>query len=209
MDGFTFDASVDTFNGSASQPADYTQLSTTVTFDRADFRRGTVNGQRRYRAVKQFEVSIAEDEIDEPEEDFNATLAYLNPSLPYLTGVSADTTVTIIDNDYVPVTIEWEQRQVPAGEDAGSVTLNAIATTTKDRMPEEGFSFAVTVTTADGTATQPTDYVSLSQTQSFRRDDFSATSVRGQQRYQAERSSSPWSSWKTTRTKTTRTSRQS
>ena len=166
-DGFTFDASVDTTNGSASQPADYTQLSTTATFDRADFRRGTVNGQRRYRAVKQFQVLIAEDEIDESEEDFNATVAYLNPGLPHLTGMSADTTVTIIDNDYVPVTIEWEQRQVGAGEDAGSITLNAIATTTKDRMPEEGFSFGVTVTTADGTATEPTDYVSLSQTQSF------------------------------------------
>ena len=183
--GFTFDVSVDTTNGSASQPADYTRLSTTATFDRADFRQGTVNGQRRYRAVKQFEVPIAEDEIDEPEEDFSATVAYLDPSLPYLTGMSADTTVTIIDNDYVPVTIEWEQRQVPVGEDAGSVTLNAIATTTKDRMPEAGFSFGVTVTTADGTATQPADYVSLSQTQSFRRDDFSAASVGGQQRYQA------------------------
>ena len=186
-DGFTFDVSVDTSNGSASQPADYTRLSTTATFDRADFRRGTVNGQRRYRAVKQFEVSIAEDEIDESEEDFNATVAYLNPGLPHLTGMSADTTVTIIDNDYVPVTIEWEQRQVGAGEDAGSITLNAIATTTKDRMPEEGFSFGVTVTTADGTATEPTDYVSLSRTQSFRRDDFRPKNVSGQQRYQAKK----------------------
>ena len=65
--------------------------------------------------MKQFQVLIAEDEIDEPEEDFNATVAYLNPGLPHLTGMSADTTVTIIDNDYVPVTIEWEQRQVGAG----------------------------------------------------------------------------------------------
>ena len=52
-DGFSFDASVYTSNGSAIQPGDYAQVDDTVTFSRNDFSRATVNGERRYRAVKQ------------------------------------------------------------------------------------------------------------------------------------------------------------
>ena len=49
-DGFSFDASIYTSNGSAAQPGDYTQVDESVTFNRNDFSRATVNGQRRYRA---------------------------------------------------------------------------------------------------------------------------------------------------------------
>ena len=57
-DGFSFDASIYTSNGSAAQPGDYTRVDDTVTFGRNDFSRVTVNGNRRYRAVKQIVVNI-------------------------------------------------------------------------------------------------------------------------------------------------------
>ena len=43
-DGFSFDASIHTSNGSAGQPGDYTQLNDTVAFSRNDFSRVTVSG---------------------------------------------------------------------------------------------------------------------------------------------------------------------
>ena len=64
-DGFSFDASISTSDGSAAQPGDYTQVNDTVTFSRNDFSRVTVNGERRYRAVKQVQVTIQDDTSDE------------------------------------------------------------------------------------------------------------------------------------------------
>ena len=74
-DGFSFDASISTSDGSAAQPGDYTQVDDTVTFSRNDFSRATVNGERRYRAAKQVLVTIVDDTSDEPEEDFTVTLS--------------------------------------------------------------------------------------------------------------------------------------
>ena len=78
-DGFSFDASIYTSNGSAAQPGDYAQVDDTVTFRRNDFSRVTINGQRRYRAAKQVPVPIVDDTSDEDEEDFTVTIEYANP----------------------------------------------------------------------------------------------------------------------------------
>ena len=91
-DGFSFDASISTSNGSAAQPDDYTQVDDTVTFSRNDFSRVTVNGERRYRAAKQVPVPIQDDTSDEDEEDFTATIEYANPGLPHLQGGPATMT---------------------------------------------------------------------------------------------------------------------
>ena len=98
--------------------------------------------------------------------------------------------MTIADNDFVPVVLSWEQAAVTAEEatSPGStrpVSLSAVAVTTKDKRPESGFSFDVTVATADGSATQPADYLRLSDTATFSRSDFSLTTVSGQRRYRA------------------------
>ena len=171
-DGFSFDASVSTTNGSAAQPGDYAQFDDTVTFSRNDFRRVTVNGERRYRASKQITVTIVDDTEDEPDEDFHATLVYANPILPHLQGGPASATVTITDNDHVPVTIAWDQSFVNVDEDAGTATLQARATTTSDKMPESGFTVALSATSAGGTATEGSDYRRLTENLTFRQSDF-------------------------------------
>ena len=149
-----------------------------------------MGGQFRFQATKDISVSIINDTADEPDEDFTVTLSYSNPSLPHLQGGPATTTVTITDNDHVPVVLSWEQAAVTAEEatSPGStrlVSLRAVAVTTKDKMPESGFTFDVTVATADDSATQPADYLRLSDTATFNRSDFSLATVSGQRRYRA------------------------
>ena len=185
--GFSFQATVSTSEISAEQSDDYTHVSQTVTFRQSDFRRVTVNGQPLYRAEKQVVVPIADDTLDEPDEDFKVTLSYVNPSLTHLQGGPATTEVYIIDNDHVPVTIEWEQTVVTVAEDTGSVTLQASATTTKDKAPESGFSFSVNATTTARSAEQNADYRRLAGTATFRQADFSREIVNGQPRYRASK----------------------
>ena len=186
-DGFSFDASIYTSNGNAAQPDDYTQLDDTVTFDRNDFSRVTVNGDRRYRAAKQIVVNIEDDTIDEIEEDFTITFEYSNPVPPHLQGGPAIASVKIADNDYVPVTIDWEETEVSIREDTGSVTLYARSTTTEAGMPLSDFSFDVRISTRSGSARQNSDYTSLNATETFLHSDFSAASVNGELRYRAEK----------------------
>ena len=183
--GFSFDVSVSTSDDSATQPEDYSRLSETVTFDRSDFSRTTVGGKRTYRAVKQIEVPVADDTDDEPDERFDVTASYADPGLIHLLGEPAEASVTITDNDHVPVSIEWEESLLTVDEDAGTVRLKAIAVTDRDKMPESGFFFDVSVATSDGTATQSEDYRRLSTTVRFNRGDFSREVVNGQDRFVA------------------------
>ena len=183
-DGFSFDATIQTTNGSAVQPGDYTQFDDTVSFSRNDFSRVTVNGQRRYRAVKQVLVPIEDDTTDEEEENFTATIEYANPGPLHLQGGPAVMTVKINDNDFVPVTISWGQTFVSVDEDAGTVTLQARATTTSDKMPEIGFTVALSATSAGGTATEGSDYSRLNTNFTFRQSDFTRADVGGQFRFQ-------------------------
>ena len=186
-DGFSFDASIYTSNGSAARPGDYTRVDDTVTFSRNDFSRVTVNGERRYRAAKQVLVPIVDDTSDEDEEDFTATIEYANPGPPHLQGGPAIMGVKITDNDFVPVTISWDQSFVSVDEHATTVTLQAQATTTSDKMPENGFTVALSAATADNTATQGSDYRPLPSSFSFGQGDFTRTDVGGQFRFQATR----------------------
>ena len=183
--GFSFDVIATSSDGTASQPDDYGRLSSRATFTRGDFSKVTVAGQQRYQAVKQFPVTIVDDDVDESVETFTATLVYADSSPPYLTGGNSTSTVSISDDELVPVTIAWQHNAVTVNEGTGSAVLWAVATTTEDRRPEEGYSFGVTVTTSDGTATQPDDYADLSSSASFARSDFSQTTVNGERRYQA------------------------
>ena len=185
--GFTFDASLYTTNGSATQPGDYARVDDTVTFGRNDFSRVTVNGNRRYRAIKQIVVSIQDDTVDEIEEDFTVTFEYSNSSLPHLQGGPAVARIKIADNDYVPVTISWQETNISVREDAGSVTLRARATTTEAGRPLSDFSFDVRISTPSGSARQNSDYTSLNATETFLHSDFSSMTVNGEPRYRAEK----------------------
>ena len=186
-DGFSFDALVFSTNGSAIQPDDYTQIDETLTFDRADFSRATVNGERRYRATKQVTVTIADDTADEIEEDFTVNLGYDDPSLLHLQGNAAFATIKIGDNEYVPVMLSWEETDVEVSEDAGSITLYARSTTTVDSAPLSDVTFDVRVSTRSGSAQQNSDFTPLSETETILHTDFSPTTVNGDLRYRAER----------------------
>ena len=90
----------------------------------------------------------------------------------------------------MPVVLGWEQTTFTA-EEGNDVILRAVAVTTKDKMPESGFSFDVTASTANGSARQPADYTRLSETVTFDRSDFSPTTVNGQPRYMGGEGRSP------------------
>ena len=188
--GFTVPLSATTAGNTATQGSDYRRVTSNFSFRQADFTHTEVRGQFRFQATRDISVSIINDTVDEPDEDFTVILNYSDPSLPHLQGGSDTATVTIADNDHVPVVLSWEQAAATAEEatSPGStrpVSLRAIAVTTKDKMPESGFTFDVTVATADGSATQPADYQRLSDTATFNRSDFSLATVSGQRRYRA------------------------
>ena len=177
--GFVLDFTVDSANGTAQEPADYEGVSTTESFVPSDFSRQTIGGQRRFVASQDFTLTIADDVDDEPNETFTVTLLLSNPSLPHLSEGDTVVTVTITDNDHVPVELSWEQSSFTVDEDEGTVTLTAQVTTTVDKMPETGFVAAVSVETVDDSATRGADYTRLSTSYSFRRNAFSRVDTGG------------------------------
>ena len=190
--GFVAAVSVATVDDSATQGMDYTRLSVPHSFRQGDFSRvDTGGGLYRYRATRNFGVTVREDTSDEDQEQFEVVLAYTNPSLPHLTGSSADAIVAIDDDDHVPVTLGWAETLFTVEEPTSvgnttSVTLTARAVTATNKRPESGFTFDFTVNTANGTARQPGDYQQLSVTETFGRFDFSQETVDGQSRWVAE-----------------------
>ena len=92
-------------------------------FTASDFRRTTVSGQTRYRAVLDVLLPIMDDGDDEEDEDLTVVLSFVNPTLPHLQGSSATARVTIKDNDFVPVTISWDQSSYSVDEHGSTITL--------------------------------------------------------------------------------------
>ena len=189
--GFDVAVSVETVDDSASRNADFRPLSTTHRFRQSDFTRvDTGGGLQRYQATREFEVTVLEDTMDESNEQFEVVLSYSNPTLTHLRGSSAEATVSINDNDHVPVTLGWEETAFTAEEPTSPgtttpVTLRAMAVTATDKRPESGFAFDFTVNTVNGTARQPDDYEQLTATGTFDRNDFARTMVDGQSRWVA------------------------
>ena len=186
--GFTVDLSVASANGTATAGTDYTAVTDTYTYSPGDFTRVQVGAVYRYRATKAFDVAILHDTADEPDETFTLTFAYVGVDLPpHLKGASAVATVTITDNDHVPVELSWDDDAISVNESAGTFTLTAQLTTTKDKAPETGFSAGLSVASVDGTALAPGDYAAVSESTSFTPTDFSAVTVGSAQRYRATR----------------------
>ena len=67
------------------------------------------------------------------------------------------------------------------------MTLTAVAITLADRQPEAGFTLDYTVATADGTATEPSDYEAVSQSVSIPSSAFTVDTSTGQTRWRATR----------------------
>ena len=183
--GFGLDFTVVTADGTATQPADYTGLSTSGSFDETDFSSVTVAGNPRYRATMDFTVSVADDTIDEPDETFTATLALADSNIAYLFTGDVTSTVTITDNDHVPVTLSWDDASITVDEVATTITLTAQVTTETDKAPETGFTVALSVASANGTATAGTDYTAVTDTYSYSPGDFTRVQVGTVHRYRA------------------------
>ena len=186
--GSDFNAVVTVAGGSATDPDDYSPSSSaTLPFSPGDFSPATVGGESLYQARRTFTVRIENDNEDEFEENFTARLAYETPGEPHLRGGNSTARVTITDDDPVPLALGWERPVWSVEEADGLVTLKAVAITTINRMPEEGFSFNAMVNTQNGDARQPDDYSQLSVTETFLRSDFSGVTFDGQRRYRAEK----------------------
>ena len=137
---------------------------------------------------KDFQVSARDDSVDDDGE--SVTLSFGDLPDGVSAGSPSESLVQFIDNDYVPVTLGWEETAFTAEEPTSpgaktAVTLRAVAVTATDKRPESGFTFDFTVNTANGTARQPDDYEELSSTGTFDRDDFFRRTVDGQSRYVA------------------------
>ena len=101
---FTFDAVISTTDVSATQNEDYTPPTSSATFLASDFTQTDVNGQQRYQATRDFTVIILDDTVDESDEVLRLTLNYRTPGLSHLQGGPSTASVTIRDNEHVPVT---------------------------------------------------------------------------------------------------------
>jgi hypothetical protein len=149
--GRTVTVSYATANGTATQPADYTSTSGTLTFAPGD-------------TSKTISVQVVGDTRSEGNETFTVNLS--NPVNADLTTPTV--TGTIIDDD-VP-TLSIADRPVTEGN---SGTTNALFTVSLSAPSTQ--TITVDYATANGTATQPVDYTSTSGTLTFAPGDTSKT----------------------------------
>ena len=125
-----------TSDGSARHPGDYTETRETVIFPA-----GTTS--------MRLEVPITDDSVAEPDETFNVTLDRgVNAVIADDTGIG-----TITDDDAAVPIPGLSINDVTVAEDAG----NAVFTVSLSRVGSRDIS--VNVSTADGTAVQPADYI--------------------------------------------------
>ena len=89
--------------------------------------------------------------------------------------------------DDIPITLQWEDTTLDVQEDAGSVVLTAIFTTTLNAPPAADFTFDVALTTADLGTTQNDDYTPPPSSATFVAGDFSQMEVNGEQRFRPTR----------------------
>ena len=182
---FTFDLALTFTDVSTTVDDDYTAPPSLSNFVASDFAQTDVNGQQRYQASRDFTVLILDDAVDESNETLRVTVDYLTAGLSHLQGGPKTATITIRDDEHVPVTISWQQADITVDEDDGSVTLRAQAVTTVDKQPEDGFSFDARVRSSNGDAVQPADYSPVDETLTFSRNDFSRTTISGNRVYRA------------------------
>ncbi|RYX84047.1 hypothetical protein EON83_11950 [bacterium] len=151
---------VKTANETAIAGADYTAVSTVVSFP-ANVTSRTVP------------VSIFNDSVNEADETFTATLSAPTTAIGVVTlGANPVATVTILDDDADP-TLTLSPASVREG-DSGTVDLTFVATIPDNQSSEQ--TLTVQYATVDGTATiADNDYIATSGTLSFAPGDHSKT----------------------------------
>ena len=135
-----------TADGTATAGVDYTAKSGTLTFAPSD-------------TFKQIEVLIKDDTIYTGNRDFTVTLS--SPTGGVTLGTPAIKTVTIIDDETKPPTVQFQ-----SGSSSGNeATTPAVFTVTLSAIPT--LTVTVSYATADGTATAGSDYTSTSGVLTF------------------------------------------
>ena len=112
-------------------------------------------------------LSVATDDDQVLEDDGSVTVE-VTAGQGYTVGTPARATAAVVD-DEVPVDLVVTVES-PVAESAGAVTVTVTATTAEDRPPSGAFMF--TMATADGTATEGTDYERLFESQTSLPTDF-------------------------------------
>jgi len=133
---------VTTAPGTATDPDDFTGVSTTLSWGVDDGSPQTVV------------VPIINDDLHEGSEDFSITLS--SPTGNGTLGAIAETVVTIIDDDQPA--FQLGSSSIIVGEGDGVAAIEVL------RVGPSGGSFSVDVTTADGTAEAVSDYTAVSDT---------------------------------------------
>jgi len=138
---------VQTADGTATKPADYTDVDATIVFAKGEL-------------TKTVEISTTDDAIVEGAETF--TVAISNPTIGTVSATAATATVTITDND-APASnpVFTITNATTVTEDAGTVL---VATITRD---DASAAASLTVTVAGGTATAGTDFFGGTATVNF------------------------------------------
>ena len=172
-------------SGAALDPEDYSLGTQTLTFSAGDFIAVTVGSDDRWRAELDVVVTIRDDGVIEADENFTLTLSYDTLVQSHLRGNSAALTVTITDDDHVPVTLSWVQSLVSVDEGSGRVRLTAVAETTANTAPKAGFAFQALVSAVQGSATKGDDYPVAFGRVIFPRTSFIRTTIDGLSRYRA------------------------
>ena len=90
-----------TSDDTAKSGEDYTGIDTTLTFSESDFAQIDLDGNTRYRAFKTVDISIVQDSVDEDDESFSVDMGTPSNALVTLDSGSADTSVTITDDDVI------------------------------------------------------------------------------------------------------------
>ena len=160
--GFELTVALATEDGTAAAPGDYTALDTTVSFGPGDFRRETVDGDRRWVATKRVSVELVDDVTVEAEEVFAVTAAVTNIVASRYVVETGRGEATIADDDTWAVAVSAAPSSVTEGE-TRSVALTARIVRGDGSVPPSGeclVPFAVDVGLAvEGTATGAgTDY---------------------------------------------------
>ena len=90
---------ITTSDGTAASGEDYSELDTTLTFSESDFAQIDLDDSTRYRAIKSADIFIMQDSVDEDSESFNVVMGTPSDTLVTLDSSSANTSVTITDDD--------------------------------------------------------------------------------------------------------------
>jgi uncharacterized repeat protein (TIGR01451 family) len=141
---FTITAAVSSTNETASSISDYAPISTVVTFTPG-------------MTLVELSVPITNDSIYEGNETFSLSLTH--PVAADL-GTPDATQVTIVDDDPAPI-VRFSGAPYSANESAGSVPV----TVTLDRVSV--FTVTASLSSTNGTASAPADYIPISQVVTF------------------------------------------